>query len=614
MVDYFASSKANLAFRTSPTLYLQIIGTARVTDFCGPLGSVYTNTIIPVATLSTLSYDVPIGGAIVNPTAAITKPLNTADLACPTWGIEPPNGGLLGSIVGPPFLPIIAPPPELLSLDPAWVSCSFANGEWFVSFGIFDPPYALTPIATLNQATSSLPPAISAVSTDPANNGPIIQYPAPPSGNSVSGAAIATALVPQKSLGANTVGAFIPDPTQAAPSTPSSSLDPGIPPVSTNLQSSQSNGATIGLGAIIYSVFGGSAPAPIPMSFASESLTVIDSSAIAVDGKTLQPGGSAVTQSNRVFSLDPSDSLIPIQPTQTAPGVLITPPPVLPAGLQSLTISPMPSGAVLIGGSTLVPGGSAITISGTPISLAPSGALVVGGSSIMMPNMAPNDPIATISATSLSSLAPGVVVFDGTSTIPLSPQQDITLGSQLFPISRNGPSTIIVGGHTLAPSAGAATIGGQVLSLEASGALVAGGTQTIALPPPPALDITIGGQSFSVDPLGASAVAVASLTLVVAGPGVTINGSLVTLASGEVVVVGGPSVGSGVGGDASGTVGEGAKSTGVGGGSGYNGTLFRGGAVGRRGGWRAGGVGRWGLVVMVVWVWGVCLGGRGVIV
>ncbi|MCJ1386280.1 hypothetical protein MMC17_009406 [Xylographa soralifera] len=624
---------------TSPTLYLQVIGTARVTDFCGQVGSVHSNTIIPVAALSTLSYDVPLGGSIDNVQAAITKPLNTADLAYPTWGIEPPNGGLIGSIVGPPFLPIIAPPPELLSLDPAWASCSYADGEWFVSYGIFDPPYALTPMATLNQATSSLPPAVSAVSTYPATNGPISQYPAPPGSSPDSGAwspATETAISPHASISTNFIGSTFETPTPTAPGSPNSSLDPGALPGSTNLQGSQSNDPSIGIGAIIYSAFGGLAPAPIPISFASETLTVMGPSAVVIDGNTLQPGGLAVTQSNQVLSLD---SLIAIQPTQNAPGSQITPPPVLTAGSLTLPIISIPSGAVMIAGSTLIPGGSAITISGTMLSLAPSGTLLVGGSSILISNIAPapttapspqtteagsetsnvslldnsaviidgqtldaNDPVATVNATPLSLLAPGVVVAGGTTTVDLIPQQDITIGGQLFPFSSIGPSAIIIDGQSLAPTAGVATIGGQLVSLGVSGDLVVGGTQTIALPPTP--DITIGSQAFAVETLGASEVIVAGDTLVVAGPAATIDGSLVSLASGGIIIVESQSVSYTGSGYASGTTENGARSTSTGISSGLNGTLFEGGATERTEAWRARVLVRWSWALIAVWgIW-----------
>ncbi|MCJ1435077.1 hypothetical protein MMC27_004447 [Xylographa pallens] len=622
---------------TSPTLYLQIIGTARVTDFCGQVGSVHTDTIIPVEALSTLSYDVPVGGAIIDVQAAITKPLNTADLACPTWGIEPPNGGLIGSIVGPPFLPIIAPPPELLSLDPAWVSCSYADGEWFVSYGIFDPPYALTPMPTLNQATSSLPPAVSAVSTDPATNGPDSQYPTPSGSNLNSGPwspVTQTALISLGPVSTNTIGSTFEDPTPTAPRSPNSSLDPGASPESTNPQGSQSNDPTAGLGGIIYSAFGGVAPTPIPISFASETLTVMGPSAIAVDGETLQPGGLAVTQSNQVLSLDPSDSLIAFQPTQPAPAKQITTPLILTAGSQPLPSIPIPSGAATIAGSPLTPGGSAITVSGTLVSLAPSGTLVMGGSSILISNgasapttapspqatetgsetsslsllgnsavvigghtLAPNDPLATVTATPLSLLAPGVIVIGGTSTMTLSPQEDLTIGSQLFPLSSLGPSAILIDSQTLAPTDPLATIGSQLVSLAASGALVVGGTQTVALSPAQA--ITIGSQAFGVESLGASAVAVAGDTLMVAGPAATVDGALVSLASGGVVVVQSRSVRVGASGYVSGTTGGGARGTGVGAGDGYNGTLFEGGATGE---WRAGPFVRWSGALVAGWV------------
>ena len=88
-----------------------------------------------------------IGGNFVGTAAA----LNIPDLECPKWGLGIGTGtnGDRITTVGPPWLPIVIPPPQALTLDPIWEkSCSgllsFAPG--LQSFAIFDPPRALTPI------------------------------------------------------------------------------------------------------------------------------------------------------------------------------------------------------------------------------------------------------------------------------------------------------------------------------------------------------------------------------------------------------------------------------------------------------------------------------------
>lgn len=186
------------------------MGTARVTDGCGQVGSVYTNEIIavPDGDLMTLSLDVPIGSHFVqadreqlfSTISSYTKPLKVADLACPTWGIAGTSGlwiyGHKGkedttvfvTTIGSPFHPIIIPPSNLLSFDTAWGKCSSfpdavqlgkADGTGGnLRFEIFDPPRVLTPVAALVPTTTSasLKSALdrdltSSISAAPADSG-----------------------------------------------------------------------------------------------------------------------------------------------------------------------------------------------------------------------------------------------------------------------------------------------------------------------------------------------------------------------------------------------------------------------------------------------------------
>jgi hypothetical protein len=83
----------------------------------------------------------------------------------------------------------------------------------------------------------------------------------------------------------------------------------------------------------------------------------------------------------------------------------------LPSALtiNGQTIAPNSQGDFVIGTQTLTPGGPAITVSGTPISLAPSAtAIVVGGSttalgSVIIPTFTNNGGDATGTATASTS-------------------------------------------------------------------------------------------------------------------------------------------------------------------------------------------------------------------
>ena len=125
-----------------------ITGTAVVSDYCEQVGPEYTGLTIaiPSGGLSTLSYDVPVGSSIENVSEGYTKRLDPRDLHCPKWGVEKHNGGLGGWKVGPPFMPIILAPPELLSINTDWARCHYPTDVgWIVTYGIFDPPRFLTP-------------------------------------------------------------------------------------------------------------------------------------------------------------------------------------------------------------------------------------------------------------------------------------------------------------------------------------------------------------------------------------------------------------------------------------------------------------------------------------
>ena len=80
---------------TSPSFYLEVVGTAAVTDLCGPVGSTYTNPIIAIPPGQLSTYENPvyysvgseyrdINGVFGGGFLGAVKPLHVADLACPT--------------------------------------------------------------------------------------------------------------------------------------------------------------------------------------------------------------------------------------------------------------------------------------------------------------------------------------------------------------------------------------------------------------------------------------------------------------------------------------------------------------------------------------------------
>ena len=47
-------------------------------------------------------------------------PLNVSNMACPTWGLGFSTGAnsVVKTTIGPPYLPLIIPPQQVMSLDP----------------------------------------------------------------------------------------------------------------------------------------------------------------------------------------------------------------------------------------------------------------------------------------------------------------------------------------------------------------------------------------------------------------------------------------------------------------------------------------------------------------
>ncbi|KAG8525992.1 uncharacterized protein KY384_000754 [Bacidia gigantensis] len=106
-------------------------------------------------------------------------PLDVADLECPTTGYGRstlPDGNIT-TTVGPPWLPLIVPPKELIYLNPEWRSaCNNTIGQVLTdSFAIFDPPRALTPGQALGSSRSSENQAAAQTTAESPQSAPTIQ-------------------------------------------------------------------------------------------------------------------------------------------------------------------------------------------------------------------------------------------------------------------------------------------------------------------------------------------------------------------------------------------------------------------------------------------------------
>ncbi|KAI4088592.1 MAG: hypothetical protein L6R37_008172, partial [Teloschistes peruensis] len=306
-------------------------------------------------------------------------------------------------------------------------------------------------------------------------------------------------------------------------------------------------------------------------------------SSLVIGTQTLKPGGQAVTISGTPIWLPAAGNAVVVGgSTVPVPTPEITAPPI--PGLltyDGFTFSRGPGSDIILGSQTLTPGGSALTILSTPISLIPSGtALAVGSSVIPIPpwgesatspgyiltidgftftrgpisdliingrTITPGAPALTISGTPISLLPSGTGLVIGSSTYPIptaaTPALDLfTVDGLTF--SRDSKSDLIINGQTITPGAPAITISGETISLLPSGDALAidGATFPVPIPasatllPTSAPDLlTIDGFTFSRD--SKSDLILNGQTITPGAPAITISGTIISLRPSATAVV-----------------------------------------------------------------------------
>ena len=530
-----ALTEAYLNLSTSPSVYLEVIGTAAMKDECGSLGPTLTNPIItlPPNVLSTyIPPDYSIGSTYTDPNVhdgpdrfvGRAEPLKIADLQCPSFGLGVGTSadGSVYTTVGPPWLPIIIPPPEVFTLDPVWKSiCTdLASYYVFYSFAIFDPPLALTPASSLVPsspgASSKLkePPHVPADPTEaydpPATFLPSLSGPSSTPADTVA-APLESSLPPQETpINAPQPAAVPLDPAAKPTTAPDpQSNSPLEPSEGDTAQSGSSDPKSFTLNTL-----GESGPQLVGSGNADPTYTIpvlasgtdkatvggqilaISPSVIYLSGTPYLPEGPAITLPGDVFSLV---SASPVRGANTPDGDLPMKDHPFTPSVQTIAGHSIVSNTsgVYIAGSSLLPGGSAITASNTVISLSPAGTLVIGSSSIAL-------PLATAQQNS-----PTTFNVDG-----------VTIQAE--------PSATVLNGITLSPASPGTMINGNSVSLEQGGTLIVG-TKRLVLPtaptPPPK---TFNFDSMAVQ-IPSSVIFIDGTTLTPGGSGISINGQRISL-------------------------------------------------------------------------------------
>ena len=508
------------------------MGTVSVYDGCGQIGSVSTSPFIAIAPehLSTVYFpNFTVGQEFLFDQATMfdkgggtSKALNIADVECPTFGLgkSTAEDGEMHFTVGPPWLPMIVRPEEVLFHDPVWSSsCRWIpDGWWNVeSAALYDPPRALYPGEGL------VPDPTHPVPADPTAVDPVSSHPVVQPAQSVK--------VDQPAQTGGSDGSFKAGPAQSSEQThENGDTDPGadtqqstdpdrpgdqvnsinalpskekdqdtdtdsdvngsqphdsVPPKEANSQTQDPS-----IGDAIMQGFGNGSPkasdsppvdppgenvpAPeqhsdgAPQSNEAQPLTVGDQVftpdplGFQIAGTSIRPGSTAITVSGTAISLAPSGTLIVGDKTFVA----ANPNPHLSVSDQTFTANPS---GFLIGKSSLLPGAPALMVAGTPISLGSSGVLAMGSRTVVIPS--------TVGA-----------------FYPV-----LTAGSHKFTAN---PTGFPIAGMYIWPDGPSVTVSGTRVALEASGVLVVG-NQTFLLSPPSAFEtaaadkdpVTVAGQT-----------------------------------------------------------------------------------------------------------------------
>lgn len=405
-----------------------------------------------------------------------------------------------------PCHPTILLPPQVKSIDPAWASC--ANN---LIGGFYDPPYALTSQGALQAfssstaapaqtpqsdqapSTTTTPAQLTSTPASPADpttqpsstadpSPPVTSDPTPP---------VESSSTPQPALPATSDPADPSDPATSDPApvqptstptqetgAPSPSTTPQVPPVIAS-QTLTPGGPPVTVSGTVLSldpsgssvVIGGSTTLPLSAVISPTQTPIV------VGSQTLSAGGSPITVSGTVLSLDPSGSSVVVNGVSTVPLTAIVP----------------SKSAVVIGSQTIQPGGSPITVSGAVFSLEPSGGgVVVNGVSTF--------PASSLEA-EISSIISAPAVLGTQTLVPGGPP--VTIGGTTYSLQPTGSNVIVNGASTIPLSSANAAISSAV-----DGAI--GSAIASIIGASPTATTVIGGSTFVLE--GSSTVPIASAT------------------------------------------------------------------------------------------------------
>lgn len=251
-----------------------------------------------------------------------------------------------------------------------------------------------------------------------------------------------------------------------------------------------------------------------PITLGGVAGTLLSSNTYAIAEQTIVPGGSAIIVSGHSISLAPSNTIV-VDGVSSALGEYST-----AVTLGGVLATPQSSGVYVLSSQTLLPGGSAVTLSGTTYSLpAAGGAVVINGQAATLPAAGVSDAGGNVTGADVLTI--------GTHSLPYTP------------VALTGVKPLVIGSQTIYPGGPAATVNGQTMGLALSNpsAIVVNGATSTLSAVSGLSALSLGTQTLMLTPLG-SAVVFASQTLYPGGPAITVAGETISLqATGSSVVV-----------------------------------------------------------------------------
>ena len=312
-------------------------------------------------------------------------------------------------------------------------------------------------------------------------------------------------------------------------------------------------------------------PSAVTIGTYSVAVPTNGASTIAIGSQTASVGGPIITVGNVPVSLATGHLVVGTHSHRLLATAQPADPSAVAVGGHRVTIPAYGASTIVIGSQTASVGGSRITVSDVPISLASSHliigstayalpitagsarptSVIVAGYSFAIPSqgvdvitigsqvVSAKGPAITVSNTPVSLGDDALVVGSSTHLLPF-PQPTMTApmtigGYKIIPPVPG--SSLVIGTHTLIPGQGI-TISGTPISLGSS--ILAVGTSTLPLPTagPDQINhkqphyFAIGSQTIAIKPAG---IVVGSQTLQPGGPAITVSGTSYSLGTTEFI-------------------------------------------------------------------------------